>query len=364
MDIDVDDFVKDTKLNLTKIILDNTHPIYYGSIANNDLAWRGDIDLMTILETKDRNKILKELKSIIKKHKSTDNGLIFTGEVKFGEDEPVKEKIEEMTKSMKFDKNKLKEYIKTLKKPDNYDTIVKLIDGKISNDTFYELKDELREFYTYRWSGEDIVSGKADKVLEQNSPVFKIDFQIWNGVRYIETSNFIIFKSLKKEKISKKEEKEEFVESLRDNIFRIFNSDKNYYKTLKRLLTYYRQVGNAKLENEMTDFVNDPEMGNLYLFLTLLKVHKTIIKEHKSQLNDALMKKSLDSLKNNTIYFNNDMRDELNNWIDKTNKKKSSESLKDLEDMIENCQEVLNKITLKEAKRRKINILKLIKGLN
>jgi ribosomal 50S subunit-associated protein YjgA (DUF615 family) len=76
------------------------------------------------------------------------------------------------------------------------------------------------------------------------------------------------------------------------------------------------------------------------------------------------MKKSLDSLKNNTIYFNNEMRDQLNEWIDKTNKKKSSETLKDLEDMIENCQEVLNKITLKEAKRKKINILKLIKGLN
>jgi hypothetical protein len=65
-------------------------------------------------------------------------------------------------------------------------------------------------------------------------------------------SNYIIFPELVKKDDDKDEE---FLKSLRKNIVKQYYSEKNYFKTAKRLLTYYKQKGNDAMQEKIYELI-------------------------------------------------------------------------------------------------------------
>lgn len=359
MNINESDFPQELSKNISRIVIPNTHPIFYGSIAKPELIFKGDIDIITNMEVNDRDFTMKQLKTLIKAISLINDGSIYISEIKFGEDEEIKEHIDNLTKHKNFDKQKLIDYIDNLKKPNAQ--INSLLKNKMTDENYYKLLDELREYYVKRWTAKEIIEGKADEELKQNAPVFKFDVQVYNGFRYIEMSNFIVFKPLKE--TTKGQSKDKFIESLKDNIYKTYYSDNNIYKLLKRFYSYFRQIKKHKQEHIIEDIINNPESGNLYIILTIMKVHRTLIEFNKDKIDNDKFKKSLDSIKMNTIYLDQDMREEINKIIDNLNKLEPKNILSKLDDIIDKIQNILNKTTNSILKEHKMSIPQLLKNL-
>jgi hypothetical protein len=345
MELNKNNFVEDLSNNIGRIIIENTHPLLYGSSsstpASKRLIWKGDIDLLTVIENKNKNKAYDKIKNILKSLKKIKDGSIIIGEIKFGEEIDIKKKIEDLTKTKA---STIKNYKEIENMADSKGVkIKKLKNNKITESDYFNIKDELRDLYILRWNANDILEGKADKYLDQENPIFKIDFECWTGSNYIECSNYIV--------LGESASDEEFSKSLKDNIKKTLYVNTNYYKVLKRLYSYYRSIDNQKMIDELINIINSPQLGALYSIISQLKVLE-LVDEYglKNNATKAKIKKSLDYLKWYTQYL--DQQDKLNLVIDKLKKKFDVEAL----DVLRlNLMDQLNKETLKIYSLNKIN---------
>jgi hypothetical protein len=234
--------------------------------------------------------------------------------------------------------------------------IKSLLKMRMTEENYFNLEDEMRELYVYRWSAQDVIDGKADFTLENNELVCKYDVQIFTGFRYLEMSNYIIFPELVKKDDDKDEE---FLKSLRKNIVKQYYSEKNYFKTAKRLLTYYKQKGNDAMQEKIYELINNPVLGNLYILKSALSVIKTLFEFNKKKINRKNIQLNLESLKMNTIYLDDEERKKYNKKIDSLYNKFSLPKIEQFKDEIN---EYLQRETLKYAREINFDLSKIIKS--
>jgi hypothetical protein len=172
-------------------------------------------------------------------------------------------------------------------------------------------------------------------------------------------SNYIQFPNLIKKK---DDDDEEFLKSLRKNIVKQYYSDKNYYKTAKRLLTYYKQKGDDKMVEKIYELINNPVLGNLYILKTACGVLKTILEFNKN-INRNKIKLNIESLKMNTIYLDDEDRISYNREIDKLYKTIQRPALlKKIEKLQEKFNQHLQTETIKWAKEINFDLAKIVKS--
>jgi hypothetical protein len=169
-------------------------------------------------------------------------------------------------------------------------------------------------------------------------------------------SNYIIFPELVKKDDDKDEE---FLKSLRKNIVKQYYSEKNYFKTAKRLLTYYKQKGNDAMQEKIYELINNPVLGNLYILKSALSVIKTLFEFNKKKINRKNIQLNLESLKMNTIYLDDEERKKYNKKIDSLYNKFSLPKIEQFKDEIN---EYLQRETLKYAREINFDLSKIIKS--
>ena len=374
--INLKDFPKDLQDKIEKILISNEDILFYGSQADPHIVFRGDIDIMQTIKRKDsRENILNEIKELFREILKIHDGSYYISEVKMGENEPIRDEAERLLKNKKkVDKKKLNNFLERMEQ-EGHDTskIKLLLKKRMTEENYYNLEDEMRELYVYRWSAQDVINGKADFTLENNELVCNYDVQIFTGFRYLEMSNYIIFPELVKKK---DDQDEEFLKSLRKNIVKQYYSEKNYFKTAKRLLTYYKQKGNDAMQEKIYELINNPVLGNLYILKSALSVIKTIFEYagakgttaykgtkvpefNKKKINRKNIQLNLESLKMNTIYLDDEQRKKYNKKIDSLYNKFSLPKIEQLKDEIN---EYLQRETLKYGREINFDLSKIIKS--
>jgi hypothetical protein len=360
--IELKDFPKDLQDKIEKILITNEDVLFYGSTADPHIIFRGDTDIMQTIKRKDsRENIMNEIKDLINKIKKNSSGLYYISEIKMGENEKIKEEVERLLKNKKkINKKKINEFLDRIKlEGHEINKIKSTLNKRMTEENYYKLEDEMRELYVYRWTADEIIRGDADFTLKNNELVTKYDVQIWTGFRYLEMSNYIIFPDL----IEKKDEDdEEFLKSLRKNIMRQYYSEKNYFKTAKRLLTYYKQKGNEEMIQKIYELINNPVLGNLYIIKSGLGVLETIMTYNKKKIGTDLkerIKLNVESFKMNTIYFDDEERNKINKKLDKMY---NSPTLKKIEQLKTEINNKLQRETLKYSKEIGFNMSEVIKS--
>jgi hypothetical protein len=366
MEIKPSNFPQPLEDQIGRIILENTHPILYGSAANNRLIHKGDIDLLTVIEMKNKNKAFQQIKDILRKILKDHKQNIVIGEIKFGEKTDIKKIIDDLTKtkqSIKKNKNKILEVID---ENINDDGIIKELKNNIDDLTknkqptknYYKIIDLLREAYTLRWNAKDILKGKADQYLDQQNPIkaplapiFKVDFECYTGDNYIEMSNYII--------LGESASDEDFAESLINNIYKTFYSNENYYKVLKRLYSYFRSVeGKDSVVENLEHLINSPLLGGLYKIISQLKAIETVYQYANKRKVQPKLKRSLNYLKWWTQYLPLELQNDTNKKLDQLCK---NFNIDEVENMRRHLMDQLNKFTLKVISKN--DIIKLIKDV-
>jgi hypothetical protein len=358
--LDLNDFPKDLQEKIEKILISDEDVIFYGSVNDPEIQARSDIDIMQIVKRKDsRESVLNEIKQLFREILKVKNGDYYISEVKMGENEPIRDEVDRLLKNKKrINKKKIIEFLERMKmEGHDISNIVNILQLKMSEENYYNLVDEIRSLYVYRWSARDVIEGKADFTLQNNELVCKYDVQVWSGgFRFLEMSNYIQFPDLvKKEDESDKE----FLKSLEKNIVKQYYSDKNIYKTAKRLLTYYKQIGNEKMMEKMYELINNPVLGNLYIMKSSLGVLETIFKYNKKKINRDKMKLNIESLKMNTIYLDEKDRIKYNRKLDKIY---DQLTLKKIEKLKEEVNDQLQEETIKWAAEIHFNMAEVVKS--
>lgn len=357
--IELKDFPKDLQDKIEKILISNEDVLFYGSTADPHIIFRGDTDLLQTIKRKDsRENIMNEIKDLISKILKIRDGSYYISEIKMGENEKVREEVEQLLKNKKkINKKKINELLDRMKlEGHEINKIKSTLNKRMTEENYYNLEDEMRDLYVYRWTAEEILNGDADFTIKNNELICKYDVQIFTGFRYYEMSNYIIFPNL----IEKKEEDdEEFLKSLRKNIMRQYYSDKNYFKTAKRLLTYYKQKDNEEMQEKIYELINNPILGNLYIIKSGLGVLETIMTYNKKKIDKEKIKLNIESFKMNTIYFDEEERNKINKKLDKIY---NSPTLKKIEQLKTEINRKLQKETLKYSKEIGFNMTQVIKS--
>jgi len=360
--INLTDFPKDIQDKIEKILVSNEDYLFYGSINDPHIIFRGDIDIMQVIKRKDsRKSILREVKDLFRQILKIRDGSYYISEIKMGEDESIRDEVERLLKNKnKVNKKNINEFLERMK-ADGRDVskIQKILNQKMSEENYYNLVDEMRSLYVYRWTARDVVDGKADFTLANNELVCKYDVQIWTGFRYLEMSNYIQFPDLQKKK---DDNDEEFLKSLRKNIVKQYYSDKNYYKTAKRLLTYYKQKGDDKMVEKIYELINNPVLGNLYILKTACSVLMTVL-EFAKKIDMNKIRLNIESLKMNTIYLDEKDKAMYNRELDKMYKIKQRPALeKRIEALKNKFDEQLQEETDKWANEINFDLAKIVKS--
>jgi hypothetical protein len=351
-ELKLNNFVEPLEHNIGRIILENTHPLLYGSTTNKSMIYKGDIDLLTTIEHKNKDHAFAQIKDILRNIKKLKNGNVIVGEIKFGVLVDIKNQIEKLTKTKA---STIKNYskIEELVKNSNKNLKIKI---PTNIQEYYILKDELRDLYTLRWNADQILNGDANEYLKQLNPIFKIDFEFWIGAQkgaqngaygnYIECSNYII--------LGESSSDEEFTTSLKDNILKTLYVNTNYYKVLKRLYSYYRSIDDKQKMDQLIIIINNPQLGALYSIISQLKVLETVA-HYSKKINNKKFKCSLDYLKWYTQYLED--QDKLNMIINKLKKADPLSTINQLEILRLKLMHQLNEETLKLIPLSKIKEL-------
>lgn len=360
--LDLNDFPKDLQDKIEKILISNEDILFYGSINDPHIIFRGDIDIMQVIKRKDsRESIFNEIKDLFRQILKIRDGSYYISEVKMGENETIRDEVDRLLKNKKkINKKKIMEFLERMKQ-EGYDVskIQPILKQKMTEENYYNLVDEIRSLYVYRWTARDIIDGKADFTLTNNELVCKYDVQIWTKFRYLEMSNYIQFPDLVKKK---DDDDEEFLKSLRNNIVKQYYSDKNYYKTAKRLLTYYKQKGDDKMVEKIYELINNPVLGNLYILKTACNVLSTIL-EFNKKIDISKIRLNIESLKMNTIYLDDKDRIQYNREIDKLYKIVQRPTLlKKIEALKDKFNNQLQEETGKWANEINFDLAKIVKS--
>jgi hypothetical protein len=360
--LNLSDFPKDLQDKIEKILVSNEDILFYGSINDPHIIFRGDIDIMQVIKRKDsRESILAEIKDLFRQILKIRDGSYYISEVKMGEDEPIRDEVDRLLKNKKkIVKKNVNAFLERMKQDGkDISKIQKILQLKMNEENYYNLVDEMRSLYVYRWTARDVIDGKADFTLENNELVCKYDVQIFTGFRYLEMSNYIQFPNLVKKK---DDNDEEFLKSLRKNIVKQYFSDKNYYKTAKRLLTYYKQKGDDKMVEKIYELINNPVLGNLYILKTACSVLKTVL-EFAKKIDMNKIRLNIESLKMNTIYLDEKDRNSYNRELDKLYKTVQRPALlKKIEALKDKFDNQLQAETGKWAKEINFDLAKIVKS--
>lgn len=357
--IDLSDFPKDLQEKIEKILISNEDILFYGSIADPHIIFRGDVDVMQVIKRKDsRESVLNEVKDLFREILKIRDGSYYISEVKMGENETIRDAVDHLLKNKKkLNKKKINEFLESMKQEGlDVSKIQSILKQKMNEENYYNLVDEMRSLYVYRWTAQDIIDGRADFTLKNNDLVCKYDVQVWAGFRYLEMSNYIQFPDLVKKE---EENDEDFLKSLRKNIVKQYYSDKNIYKTAKRLLTYYKQKGNDKMMEKIYELINNPVLGNLYILKTALGVLETIYNFNKKKINRNNIKLNIESLKMNTVYLDDEYRIKYNRALDKIYNQPSLQKIEKLKNEIN---DKLQEETRKWAAEINFNMAEVVKS--
>jgi hypothetical protein len=361
--IELSDFPKDLQEKIERILISNEDILFYGSTADPHILFRSDIDILQTIKRKDsRENIMNEIKDLFRAILKVNDGSYYLGECKMGENIPVREEVDRLLKNKsKINKKKIEEFLDRMNEehPRDVPKIRRLLKMRMTEENYYNLVDEMRALYVYRWTPQEVVDGKADFTLQQGvGLVMKYDVQIFTTFRYLEMSNYIIFPDLIAEK--KGESDKEFLESLRKNIVKQYYSDRNYYKTAKRVLTYYKQMGDEKKIEQLYELLNNPVLGNLYIIKTGLGVLKTLLENNTMRkLKRDKMRLHIESLKMNTIFLDDQERDDFNKKIDRIYNKLN---LKNIEHFQTEVNDYLQAETLKWGQEIGFNMAEIVKS--
>ena len=362
--IELSDFPKDLQDKIERILISNQDVLFYGSTADPHILFRSDIDILQTVKRKDsRENILNEIKDLFREILKVRDGSYYISEVKMGENIPVRDEVERLLKNKsKINKKKIEEFLDKMNEefPEDVAKIRRLLKKRMTEENYYNLVDEMRALYVYRWSPQDVIDGKADFALQQAKElVCKYDVQIFTCFRYLEMSNYIIFPDLIKDE-NKKEDNKDFLESLRKNIVKQYYSDRNYYKTAKRVLTYYKQTGDEKMQEKIYELLNNPILGNLYIIKTGLGVLKTLL-EHNPvrKLKRDKLRLHTESLKMNTIFLDDEEREEFNKKIDMIYNKLNLKNIEHIQSVVN---DYLQAETMRWADEIGFNMAEIVKS--
>jgi hypothetical protein len=357
--LDLNDFPIELQQKIEKILISDEDIIFYGSQNDPMIQAKADIDIMQIIKRKDsRESVMNEIKDLFRNIEKITDGTFYISEIKMGEDEVIRDEIERLLKNRKkIMKKKVIEFLDNItnKNINDINELKSLLNKRMTIENYYSLVDKMRDLYVYRWSAKDVIEGKADFTLKNNELICKYDVQVWNcGFRYIEMSNYIIFPDLIKKK---KENDNDFLKSLRKNIIKQYFSDKNIYKTAKRLLTYYKQKGNDKMMEKIYELINNPVLANLYIMKSSLGVLENIFNYNKKKINRDKMKINIESLKMNSIYLDDNDRIKYNRLLDKIY---NQLTLKKIEQLKTEINKHLQEETVKYSREINFNLSEIV----
>lgn len=357
--LDLNDFPIELQQKIEKILISDEDIIFYGSQNDPMIQAKADIDIMQIIKRKDsRESVLNEVKDLFRNIEKVTDGTFYISEIKMGENEVIRDEIERLLKNRKkIMKKKVIQFLDgmTDKNINDINALKSLLNKRMTVENYYNLVDKMRDLYVYRWSAKDVIEGKADFTLKNNELVCKYDVQVWScGFRYIEMSNYIQFPDLIKKE---KENDDDFLKSLRKNIVKQYFSDKNIYKTAKRLLTYYKQKGNDKMMEKIYELINNPVLANLYIMKSSLGVLENIFNYNKKKINRDKMKINIESLKMNSIYLDDNDRIKYNRILDKIY---NQLTLKKIEQLKTEINKHLQEETIKYSREINFNLSEIV----
>lgn len=171
---------------------------------------------------------------------------------------------------------------------------VKLLKPKLSLGEFFLAQKQLR-FGVFRWSKSEVVQG--EKVMRDGNRlslqeafktkgITKIDCVAWDGLKYIEVSNILLWQKRKGSFYAV------MGPSIQDNILQ-FEKEGNYMKIAKRMFALAKGNGRSKVVESLLSILNS-QLGKLYIVLSDLK----LLEEFPEATTTLRRRKQLDLMRN------------------------------------------------------------------
>lgn len=172
----------------------------------------------------------------------------------------------------------------------------------MSGYNFLKLKKELR-FGVLRWTPEEVQQGY--KTLRNNQIMYlenamkstgitKVDAVAWEGTKYVEVSNIILFTNSSGKPYAKGQN---ITEAIKNDIL-VYSKEKNWVKVLKRMILLAKRHKNMRDLHALYGIINSP-IGALYSVLADLEV----IHAFKDATTPYRRNKQLDQLKNKLAHL-------------------------------------------------------------
>lgn len=203
-----------------------------------------------------------------------------------------------------------------------YDELIKII-KKIdkSNDHYLiEIKVQQKDGEKKRFFATDeFTFNEFEKVFNENTKMIKFDFIIYFNQKFIVVDIAYMF-NVKDDKDEQDDKKDELKEEFERRI-----KDKEYYKSVKRLSSYYASQNDKKNYLKTVDFLNSP-LGKLYENKANLEAIELVDKYYHSE---NLQKKINNNLKKLGYDENLNIKKEIKNLEDTLNKE-AKQFIKDL----------------------------------
>jgi len=169
-----------------------------------------------------------------------------------------------------------------------------LLKPKLSLEEFFVAQKALR-FGVFRWSKAEVLQG--EKVLSDGSQlrlmdafkspgITKLDLVAWDGLKYIEVSNILLWRKRKGDYYAK------MGPSIQDNILQ-FLLEGNYMKVAKRMFALAKGKGQVRVLDRLLPILNS-QLGKLYIVLSDLK----LLEEFPNATTTARRRKQLDLMRN------------------------------------------------------------------
>lgn len=171
---------------------------------------------------------------------------------------------------------------------------MKLLKPKLTLEEFFVAQKALR-FGVFRWNKKEVLQG--EKVLRdgtrlsladafKSKGITKIDLVAWDGLKYIELSNILLWRKRKGDYYAK------MGPSIQDNILQ-FQLEGNYMKVAKRMFALAKSKGRVQIVQSLLSILNS-QLGKLYVVLSDLK----LLEEFPEATTTARRRKQLDLMRN------------------------------------------------------------------
>jgi len=342
---------KDIKSIFKLISYKQDNPIILGSNRYSDVKYPSDFDLFEVIYThQNKNIFIKNVHKMFKKiFKNTQKSNIYFIDFKAGYDKELYFDDFKNKKAVKnFYKQKLQDNLIT---KETYNTILSLLKNTL------KLEEYCKNLYKLRWKYEDIMNGFINvsnnrKIyfndLFNDKSLFKIDIVSYVNERFIEFSNIFEFRYSNGVNINA--EKADDLQSLKEDMKEQYYN-KNYMKAIKRLFSISKIEDNKELANTLLDIINS-DAGKLSQVKSNIDTCILLLEHgYTDETTISKIYKFVDLLKSENPNLPKRILSKMNN-INKA--KLSNTVLMKLEEIKNDIQKYLQKITLKEIDKHKI----------